>query len=196
MSDPDRVKQAWRASALDAALPDIATVRGGADKFYRQIRRRNALEYIACGIVIICFSAYAVFLRSPTARLGSAMIVLGTLVIAWQLRRLASAVPPPDSAAKEPILAHQRAQLARQRHALSGVFTWYLLPLIPGLFVMRFSYVLDHGVQGLLHMPRSGWMGLFPMVAIFAAIWLLNQHAARQLQKQIDEIDALTGRNE
>jgi len=195
MSDPDPIKLAWKASNIDAALPDMEMVRSGADKFYRQIRRRNAMEYIACAIVIVWFSAYAWLLPSAAARAGAAMVAVGSLIVAWQLRRLASVVPPPDRAAAEPILVHQRAQLARQRDALSSVFTWYLLPLIPGMLVMCFSHVLDHGAKAWLYVTRSDFIGLIPFVAVFTAVWLLNQRAARRLQKQIDNLEALIGRD-
>jgi hypothetical protein len=193
MSDPDPVKQAWQASAAAPALPDLAAVRSGADRFYRGIRRRNAIEYAACVFVVICFSAYVVFLPFLAMRIGAAMIVVGALVVAWQIHRLASAAPPPDLAAAEPILIHQRAQLARQRDALAGIFTWYLLPLIPGLLVMTLGPALQHGVAGLLHAPRAMWITLILSVATFTGVWLLNQRGAKRLGKLIDEIDLLMG---
>lgn len=193
MSDPDLVKQAWQASAADPVLPDLATVRADGDRLYRKIRRRNAIEYAACVFVIVCFSAYAVLLPSVAMRLGAAMVVLGTLIVAWQLHRLASAAPPPERAAVEPILVHQRAQLARQRDALASIFTWYLLPVIPGMLVMTLGPALEHGMAGLLHVPSATWMTLVCAVVAFTGVWLLNRRAAAKLRTLIDDIDALTG---
>jgi hypothetical protein len=196
VSDPDLLKQAWKASIGDHALPDLETVRAGADHFYRRIRLRNAVEYAASVFVLICFSAYACFLPSPAARTGAALVVLGTLIVVWQLHRRGSAAPPPERAAAQPILVHQRAELARQRDALASIFTWYLLPVIPGLLVMTAGPQLEHGAAGLLDMPKWLWSRLILPTAVFTGIWLLNQRGARLLQKKIDEIDALTGRNE
>ena len=86
--------------------------------------------------------------------------------------------------------------IARQRDALAGIFTWYLLPFIPGLLVMTLGPTLEHGGVGVLLMPRLVWIGLILPVAIVTGIWLLNQRGARLLQKRIDDIDALMGRNE
>jgi hypothetical protein len=36
-------------------------------------------------------------------------------------------------------------------------------------------------------------IGSAVMLAVFAAVWWLNQLGARRLQRHIDEIDALTG---
>lgn len=196
MSDPDFVKQAWKASAADSALPDLETVRAGAERFYRRIRLRNAIEYAASVVVVVCFSAYALFLPSLAARIGAAMVVLGAFVVVWQLHRRASAAPPPERAAAQPILVHQRAELARQRDALADIFTWYLLPFLPGLLVLTLGPTLEQGALGLFNMPPSVWIRLFLSVAVFTSIWLLNQHGARRLQKQIDDIDALIGEKE
>ena len=193
MSDPENAKQAWQASAADPVLPDLAAVRADADRFYRRVRRRNAIEYAAAVSVVIAFSAYVLFLPSLAMRIGSAMIILGTLFVVRQLHRLASATPPPERAAAEPILVHQRAQLARQRDALAGIFTWYLLPLIPGLLVMTIGPVIERGgVAGLLHAPRAAWIVLICATVTFAGVWLLNRHGAARLRRMIDEIDALT----
>jgi len=193
MNDTNSARHAWQASAADPALPDLAAVRAGADRFYRRVRRRNAIEYVACAFVVVCFSAYAVFLPMPTMRIGAAMVVVGTLIVARQLHRLAGAAPPPERAAAEPILVHQRAQLARQRDALAGIFTWYLLPLIPGLLVMTIGPVIERGgMAGLLHAPRAAWIVLICATVTFAGVWLLNRHGAARLRRMIDEIDALT----
>jgi len=193
MNDPDSARNAWQASAADPALPDLAAVRAGADRFYRQVRRRNAIEYAASVFVVVCFSAYAVFLPLLTMRIGAAMVVIGTLIVAWQLHRRAGATPPPERAAAEPILVHQRAQLVRQRDALAGIVTWYLLPLIPGLLVMTIGPVIERGgMAGLLHAPRAAWIVLICATVTFAGVWLLNRHGAARLRRMIDEIDALT----
>lgn len=193
MNPSDGIKQAWQASpAHPAPLPEIDELRRGADHFYRKIRRRNALEYGAGILVLLVFSAYALFLHSPAARLGSVMILIGNFFVAWQLHRRASALLPPDSqAGAQPILVHQRAQLARQRDALASVFTWYLLPFLPGLIVMIFAPVFDRGPAAL---ADTGWgvaTAMAVVSAMFGGIWWLNRTVARQLARKIDAIDSL-----
>jgi hypothetical protein len=194
MTDTDSARHAWQASAADPALPDLAAVRAGADRFYRRVRRRNAIEYVAGAFVVLCFSAYAVFLPMPTMRIGAAMVVVGTLIVVRQLHRLAAAAPLPERAAVEPILVHQRAQLARQRDALAGIFTWYLLPLIPGLLVMTIGPVIERGgLAGLLHAPRATWIVLVCAIVTFTGVWVLNRRGAARLRRMIGEIDMLIG---
>jgi hypothetical protein len=191
MTDP--VRHAWQASAAEAPLPALADVRAGADRFHRIVRRRNAIEYAACVLVVVFFGIGVFRMHPLAAQIGAALIVLGTCVVAWQLHRRASAVAPPAADAARPILEHQRAQLARQRDALSGVGHWYLGPLVPGLALIMLAPVFHRGPAALLHMPPGALIGIAVNILVFTGIWWLNRHGARQLQKAIDEIDALTG---
>jgi hypothetical protein len=188
-------KEAWQATVNASPLPSLEDVRAGADRFYRVTRQRNRIEYAASALVVACFTAYAFLLPPLTARVGSVMVVLGTLFVAWQLRRLASAEPPPEAVGISPILIHQRAQFVRQHAALKRVFRWYLLPLLPGLLTMIVGPVVEWGLR-----EGFGWIHLLAVAAplavvasVFGGVWWLNQLAARKLDKAIREIDALTG---
>lgn len=191
MSESDRARRAWQASADDARLPELDAVRAGADLFYRRIRRRNRIEYVASAFVIICFSAYALFLPSPVARLGALLVVIGTAFMAWQLHRRGSAVAPPDAGGSLPLLAHQRSQLVRQRDACAGVFRWYLLPFLPGLALMVLAPPAGQARGAFPPLDPGQLIAAAVVALVFAGIWWLNRLAARKLQRAIDEIDAL-----
>ena len=66
----DPVKQAWQASVEIAGAPPLEEVRKGADRFYRRIWWRNAIEYAACVIVVIAFGTYAFTLPHVLQRAG------------------------------------------------------------------------------------------------------------------------------
>lgn len=189
MNSDETARESWQASVTEATLPSLAQVRAGADRFYRRLRLRNAVEYVACVIVVVCFGIYAFTLEHILQRAGSAMVVFGTLVAAWQLHRRASAVPP-ETAGEMPILDFVRAQMVRQRDALASIFWWYILPFVPGLVVMMIGTDLQHPPTGTAQFvgAASAWAIIAGM--IFGG-WWLNLHWARRLQKHIDEIDAL-----
>lgn len=187
----DPAKQAWQSSVeFGGALP-LEEVRKGADKFYRAIRRRNLIEYVACVFVVVSFSAYVFVLPDVLQRIGSGLIVLATFYVARQLHRRGSA-EAPEKAGAMPLYAFVRSQLVRQRDAVRSVFWWYLLPFLPGLVLM----VVGSWNVRATHPEGPGWrdaVGLTVVAAVFTGIWWLNQLAARKLQKRIDEIDVLTG---
>lgn len=184
----DALRHAWQSSGADAALPALDEVRTGADRFYRIVRRRNRVEYAASVLVVVMFGAMVFRLPDPIAAAGAALIVLGTLLVVWQLHARASAETPPAADAAVPILAHQRAQLARQRDALAKVGLWYLGPLVPGLSLMLLAPVLRHGLSAF---STGLAIALAVNVLVFGGIWWLNRFAARRLQAAIDDLDAL-----
>ena len=188
----DPAKQAWQASVAIAGAPPLEEVRQGADKFYRAIRRRNMIEYAACVIVVVGFSTYIFTLPHVLQKIGSALIVLATFYVAWQLHRRASA-EPPERAGTMPLLLFSRAQIARQRDALRSILWWYLLPFLPGFALFMIGKGLDPATEAAGPPIWVRWLALAVVVAIFTGIWWLNQFAARKLQRRIDEIDALTG---
>ncbi|KRA83755.1 hypothetical protein [Altererythrobacter sp. Root672] len=195
MTPDDDAKLAWQNSVeIGGALP-LDEVRAGADKFYRFVRRRNLIEYVACAVAIVAFSAYVVFLPHVLQKIGSAMIVVGTVFAAWQLHRRASAVPP-ESAGTMPILLFSRAQLVRHRDALRSIFWWYILPFLPGLFVMSLGGRAVR-ISKTGETATVGWQELVSLTiaaVILGGLWWWNQRHAAKLQRHIDDIDALTGK--
>ena len=186
----DTARHAWQSSGADAALPALAELRTGADRFHRLIRRRNAIEYAACVVVTLFFGygALAGRIKDPIAQTGAWLIVLATVFVAWQLHSRASASQPPAADAARPIIVHQRAQLVRQRDALASVGLWYLAPFAPGLALMVLAPVIRHGLGAL---GAGIWIGVAVNVAVFGGIWWLNHRAAKTLQCAIDDLDAL-----
>jgi hypothetical protein len=186
----DTARNAWQATAQDATLPALADLRAGAARFHRIVRRRNAIEYAAC-VLVVGFFGYGALsgaIRDPIAQAGAWLIVLGTVFVAWQLHSRASAIAPPEG--MMPILAHQRAQLTRQRDALASVGLWYLAPFVPGLGLMILAPGIRHGLGTL---DAGAWIALAVNIAMFGGIWWLNRRAALMLQRAIDDLDALEG---
>lgn len=188
----DPVKQAWQASVAFAGGPPFDEVRKGADKFYRFVKWRNRVEYAACVVAVAIFSAYIFVLPHVLHKVGSALVVLATFYVAWQLHRRASAVAPEEAGAR-PILVFARAQLVRHRDALRSIFWWYIGPFLPGIALIIVGSGLDAQVEGQGPPIWVRWLALAGMAAILVGIWWLNQLAARKLQTRIDEIDALMG---
>lgn len=191
----DPVKQAWQASVEIAGAPSLEDVRAGASRFYRFVKWRNRVEYAACVVAVAAFTSYIFWLPHVLQKVGSALIVLATFYVAWQLHQRASA-EAPEKAGVMPILAFARGQLVRQRDALRGIFWWYIFPFMPGFVLIAIGNGLDpeFGAAGPPTWVR--WLAFAGSTAIIAGIWWLNQLAARKLQRRIDEIDGLTGEGE
>ena len=83
-----------------------------------------------------------------------------------------------------------KRELERQRDLLQNVGKWYLGPLVPGLVIITIASARSNPGH-LRHFALFLTVyGLF-VVFLFVYIWKLNHRAARKLQRQIDELDAL-----
>lgn len=191
MTNDDFAQESWQSSVTDAKLPSPDELRAASAGFHRKIVRRNAIEYVACAVVVVAFSVYVFTLEHVLQRIGAALVVAGTLFTGWQLHRRASSTPI-EKAGATPIHLFMREQLVRQRDALAGVFWWYMLPFIPGMLVMTIGSAT---LQAQKHPDASPVPGLIVgtvIILVFVVIWWLNQRGARKLQRHIDDIDTLT----
>ena len=182
MSEDD-VKRRWQAQSFPLPQPSAEDLLAEATIFQRRIARRNLREYVAGAVVVAVFCFYIWLFPYWITRLGSLLVMLGTLVVMWQLhRRAASRAVPKDFGVSG--LQFQRTELARQRDALRTVWCWYLGPLVPGLAVFLW------GMQGRSAKPIELLVDL-TMLTVFAAIAWINRRLAAKLQRQIDARDAM-----
>lgn len=191
MTPEEFARDSWKGEGPDKPLPSIDELRGRADAFRRRIQRRNWIEYAAGALVILVFGAVMLFGPLFWLRVGAAIVIGGTGVVLWQLHQRGSPLTPAEHAGQLSLLEYQRRELIRQRDALDSIFSWYLLPLIPGMLVVMGTPWLET-IGEELPMPPLDVIGslTFPCV-VFFLIYVVNKAAARKLQGKIDEIDAL-----
>jgi multisubunit Na+/H+ antiporter MnhG subunit len=160
-------------------------------KFERKIAWRNRREYIAGVIVVMVFSFY--LWRFPTLflRIGSCLTIAGALYMMYQLHRKGSVRPAPAEMGLHSCIEFQRRELEHQRDALRSVFSGLCI-FIFGLFQSTMRLVRATGQPGHtgIVLVLFGVICAI-MLAVFFAVWRLNQWAANRLQAQIDELDAM-----
>jgi hypothetical protein len=188
-SEKPDIKAIWGAQTVEPNLIAIEQIRAKADKFQSAVQRRNRIEYAAGVLVVAGFGSYLWIFRTPLMRLGSILIIAGTIFILAWLHFRASANPIPSHISFMDYTSRYRDELRRQQSALRTVWLWYLGPLVPGLvlFTIGMSRLLEHAPGS----RRPMWPFVVVMVAVFAGVWLLNLWGARRLQHQIDELSRL-----
>jgi hypothetical protein len=174
---------------VEPNLVSIEQIRAKADKFQSAVRRRNRIEYVAGVLVVAGFGWYIWIFRTPLMRLGSLLIIAGTLFIMAWLHFRVSANPIPSQISFMDYIARYREELRRQQTALRTVWLWYLGPLVPGLvlFTIGMSRLLEHAPGS----RRPMWPLLVVMIGVFVGVWQLNLWGARKLQRPIDELSRL-----
>jgi uncharacterized membrane protein (DUF485 family) len=189
----DELQALWQSMPAPQISISAAEMRERASAFERKVRRRNMIEYAAAGFVIVIFAWYATWPTpaTPLWPIANVMIIIGTLVVVWNLHRLARARTTPASAPVETLLDFHRAGLVRQRDALRTVWLWYLAPFMPGL-VLWFA-ALWVGTPSNMQTVKWGIsLGASAAFAglVFAAIAVLNLVGAARLGRLIDELDS------
>ena len=182
----DDLKRLWKEQPMTAATLSADELEAGAKRLRRRIVFRNATEYVACVLVIAGFAFYIVRFPFPLMRAGSVLIILGTLLVAWQLHRRASSQPLPGDLGGQSWLAFQRAQLVRQRDALRSVWLWYVGPLVPGMAVFRWGVETELDVSAPF---ARGRLADGVIALVFLAVIALNAWGAHKLQQRIAALD-------
>jgi len=178
----DPLKSLWQTQEQPRTTLSLQELHKKSSALQRRVRLRNGLEYLACLLVIVGFGRYFMEFPQSLMRLGSALVIAGTVYVAWQLHRRASS---PAASPALPGLTFHRLQLERQRDALRSVWAWYVGPLVPGVVVFRW------GVETQLDATAPFARGLYANLAIAAVLLivvLINRYAASKLQRQIDQL--------
>ncbi len=184
---PDDPSTLWREQPRLHSLPLLAAeVRKMAEVLEKRVWRRNAREYFGGAIGAAAYAFYLVKTPDWWEKVGAFGVLAGVAFVGRRLYRHGAASTIPEDLALHDGLQFHRRQLERQRDLLRGVWTWYLLPLVPGLVIL---------LAALGRHPRKFWPALFTGVlaaAFFFFVGRLNWRAADKLQREIDRLDELS----
>jgi hypothetical protein len=188
--ESEDMRHVWQSQGSGDAPLTLEELRQKGQRFRTTIARRNLREYVAIALMAPYFGYFAWTARLPLMRVGNGMIVAGLLYIAYELHRRASASPSPGEFGWESCVAFHRAQLMRQRDALSGIWKWYLGPLIPGFVTVWVAISIPAFRKSILAgLLALTWIAIPAVVAWQVA--RLNKGAAAKIQRQIDELEGL-----
>jgi hypothetical protein len=182
-SRPDDLCRVWQNQPLENIAMPIEEIRSRSQQLHNRIQRRNLREYLAAVIVVIAFGFYIYKFADPLIRIGSGLIIAGVMWAMYQMHRRTAPRNLPGDLALAGSLEFYKQELVRQRDALRSVWTWYILPMVPGLAVFMVGTRPTHV---LAIMPFLGMLA----VVFFGVRWL-NRKAAMRLDRQIAELERL-----
>lgn len=189
--NPGDLRSLWQAMPATPVIVTAEEMRLRAAAFQRKVRGRNIVEYVASAFVVVVFGWYATWPKpaTPLWPIANIMIIVGVLVVVWNLHRLARASVPPAGADATSLIDFQRAEFTRQRDALKSVWLWYIGPIVPGVIL----WLVAKGIDLAPANPTGALIGLVGMALIatlvFGLIILLNLLGAARLQRMIDDLD-------
>lgn len=186
----DQVRTAWRSEKEESFVMPVEELQARAMQLSAAVRRRNLAEYCAAALVAAVNVYYFFYFSGALARVGSALILAGIAWIVLHLRQYGSlgALPAHTLAS----LDFLTAELTRQRDLLRDIWTWYLLPLLPGVVLFLLGL---HEIKAAGGSPLVSEHAILRIVAAciigFALIAFANNRAAARLQRQIDLFHSL-----
>ena len=177
----------WQQSSGEPPRFNPEEFRDTIKRFERRIRRRNLGEYAAAALVMGIFACYAWIFPTLLLRAGCGLVIAGTAYVVYQLHGKASARPTPAELGLRNCVDFQRSQLVRQRDALKAVWSWYLLPFVPGMAVFLvglFQFTKSTTEAAGRPFQTAAAIAGFSLVSgcvalVFVLIWLLNRRALR-----------------
>lgn len=192
----DDVKNLWQNQQAEPIQISLVELHQKAQKLEQRVRWRNLGEYAASAIVVACFGFYIWKFPAPMVRLGCVLVIAGVLFVVYQLHKKGASRSVPAEMAFRTCLDFHRQQLERQRDLLRGVWTWYLLPFVPGLAVFllglfRWTMKLPHAPAHTRVIIATFALTAAACALVFFAIGKLNQWAARKLQREIDALNQM-----
>ncbi len=191
MTERPDVKTLWRNQKPEDDAVTLAHIHARAETFEKRIRRGVLIEYVASVFVVLVFGFYIWLFPGWMMKTGSALVILATAFVVWQMRRRVSAQNVPDAERLE-LIAFIRSELVRQRDARTSAWLWYIAPFLPGMVLM---------IMGRWFQTHASWRSLAwdhdiilmssaVVVLVLVGIWWLQVWSAKRLQQKIDELDA------
>ena len=186
---PDDLGKVWRGQKVEHTQMTIDELREKARKFQRMIRFKNLSGYVA-GAWVVVFFAFSMGKYPPLIRAGDWLMIAGTINIAYQTHRRSSAKTMPADAAPASWLEFHRRQLERQRDVLRGGWVWNFGSLIPGLVVLMLGAAMANPAHLKYALKFEAVFTLVVALAFYLTA-RLTRFAARDLQRQIDELNTM-----
>ena len=185
---PQDMRELWQKQQVETMNIPIEEIQRKAAAFQKRITRRNLREYVACVFVLLAFTWFFAITPKPVPRIAFGLIIAAAIFVAWQLLTRGTAQTVPADLGGADCLQFHRRELERQRNLLRNIWRWYLGPFIPGMALITALSIVSTP-KGKLWFPI-----VFAGCEVMFFWWTgqINKRAARRLDRQIAEIDAMT----
>ena len=173
----------WQSQSRGEDTISLDEIRSRARRLERVVARRNLREYVAAAIVIPVFGLTVWVGPSDTIRFGAGLIIAATVFVVHHLHKRGAAQSPPTDLALRASIDFHRVQLERQRDLLRSVWSWALLPLMPGFLVLQLGLALALPART----ARFIVIGV-SYVVLAVGLHALNRHVAARIQQRLDRL--------
>ena len=190
MAEPfeEPIKALWQDQQEERVTVTTIAIRALARNQNDSARDRLLVGYILIAFEAVVFGWFA--LKAPNAleRAGEILILAGLAWMVWRFWLRRPGRLPDSDASVQTLLIFQRGELQRQKSSYIGLLI-SATPVIAGALITVASLkITRHGAPNASLAPVFALLG-----AWFVAGWFIQRRGSRRLQRQIEDLDALSG---
>jgi hypothetical protein len=189
-SGDDRLRSAWTKQTDQSLDGDLANAAANVRRRRAEIARRDRRVYVSIAIIGPSW-LYATWFM-PDLRLAS---VTGLFIAAWLTWQIyqRSGARLLSAAVDLPCLAFQRSLLERERDLAVSLPKWYLLPVAVGQGAIVATLATSPRFTTSQFYPEGLVLFVGTAGMALVVIWRRYQSRARELQRELEAIDAAAG---
>ena len=172
----------WQQQTSEEHMMPLDEIRTKAERLDTKTRRWRAVTAVLF-LLLVIMEAWQVWRgEEMLERAGDLLTIAAFVYVAYRFRKYRLAAPP-IARGRTSCVDFYRAELVRQRD-LSKDSWGFLLPFVPGVALALLG-------DGFENRPTSHLIALVAFgVALFLAVAWWNAYTTRQLQHEIDGLDA------
>ncbi len=178
------VRRLWRSQPEDVPGLSLDVVRRRSQQFEGTIRRRNYVEYAAAVFVVAVVVPRIWRTPNHVLALAGAALVAGIAYVMYRIHTAGSQRALPSELGVRSGVEFLRTELERQRDLLQNIWSWYVLPLWPGMALLLLGQVIARPERW----PFALGTAAFAVLVGFQIAWM-NKRGARMLQDVIDKLE-------
>jgi len=184
------MKSLWQDLPAMSVSITPQEIAAQADKTLKSHRRGIAIEYTACLLAIVVSTFFIWSGDTVLRQVGATLLLIGTLIAAWQLHRRASGNDSSDHSVLSDIVTFQVAELSRLKDAIKSAWIWYICPIVPGIGVWILDYWVRMSDGSFSDGERLTTVILVTAFTVtgFVGVALYQLLYAAYLQRQIDHL--------
>jgi hypothetical protein len=179
----EELARLWQTQPVEPPGMTLDDVHVRVRKMERTVGWRNLREYVAAIVVVGIFAFVGWRETNVIVQAGGWLIVMATAYVVYQLHTRGTVRRMPADLASQNCVDFYRTELVRQRDLLRSVWSWYLLPFVPGVAVILIGRAIERPERRLTALGVA-----VAFVGAFVLIGMLNWRVARKLQRRIDRL--------
>lgn len=184
----NEIKKIWRrqqkSEEVACSKKELkAIVNNKMRSLEEEIKRRDRIEIVACGIIIAIFGVILFTTTSIWTQMGCVTVVSSACYICYKLKAAQFVEIKEEQSPDRPVRLHLKQELEqveKQKKLLKNIAWWYIIPLTVGLLLITIG-----GQSTLFY--KVTYMAAVILFGIF--VWYLNQKTVRKkfdtLEKEI-----------